>query len=44
MKLLSTSAQAKYLLRSQRPDNDPPKEVIKKDEVKKRGFVSYASL
>lgn len=44
MKLLSTSAQAKYLLRSQRPDGEPVKEVKKKEEAKKRSFVSCELL
>lgn len=43
LKLLSTSAQAKFLLRSQRdkPEDEETKVVEKKPvEVKKRGLVS----
>lgn len=46
MKLLSTSAQAKYLLRSQRPEDEKVREEKgkKTDEPKKRGFVSSELL
>lgn len=44
LKLLSTQAQAKYLLRShQREDEGEKSNSVKKAEVKKRGLVSYTS-